>query len=237
MSNKRNYLIWIAGALTALALSVSCVLGQENPDSTEPTRHLFQVTISAGSTLSGPATDIENAMPTSGFSQPESHAGIGGIGLPWILSARYSIRPNVSVGFLISNAPIGKTQGHHADDLNLTVHYSVLAISPTVSFIYEDFVRAGIGPAVYITKSAQSTPSDLIETRTATKIGVLLDFGLSLPLFDPFVADLGFQYRFVGTSDIGPFTANSSGQPAATMPLTSGNYSHALVSLGIGIQL
>lgn len=208
-----------------------------NLDSTSVTQHQFQITISIGTTSSGPAIDIENAMPISGFNQPESHTGISGIGLSWIFSTRYLIHPPFSLGLLISNAPIGKTKGYRLDNLDLTIHYSVITVSTIGSVTYKNLICVGVGPAVYIAKSAQSTPGGLIDVNKSTKIGALLDFAISIPLFSDVYADLAFQYRLVGKADIGPFTVRPTIGEPVIMPKLSGNYNHALISIGVGIWL
>jgi hypothetical protein len=122
------------------------------------------------------------------------------------------------------------------NDLFLVVHYSVFTVSPTVAFTYKDVLRLGAGPAVFVARSGRDNGGTLDNVTTATKIGAVLDLGISIPMASSFSADLGFQYRFVGTADIGPFEAKP-GDPSTTLPVSSVRYDHILISVGIGVGL
>jgi opacity protein-like surface antigen len=200
------------------------------------------VTLSLGTTSSGPANDIEEAMIASGFNHdwgwgesPSSVTGWGGVA--WMIALQYRTNPRLSLGVVVSNAPIGHTSGEHSPLNVLSVDYSVSTLSPTVSYRFSDYLHLGIGPAIY---SAEASSEDLVGTesgsQSATKFGILLDFGLSIPAHSRFFAIFSAQYRYVGNMTIGPFESTFL-QDSATMPATSVSYNHYFVSVGLGIRL
>jgi hypothetical protein len=219
--------------------------GDERTDSVTATAHRWHLTASVGTTSSGPASDIERAMVASGFNQtyhgflgpltyPFSHTGIGEIGTPWMIAIRYSINPRVSVGFVLSDAPIGRTSGY-GNGRHLTVQYSVFVFSPIVGLQYEDIVRFGLGPAVFKTRCREEYAG---REDSATKIGALLDLGISRPLFSsPFCVDLGVQYRYLGETHIGPYQSTDLGTFTAIFPVSSVTYNHIFVAVGLGVRL
>jgi hypothetical protein len=248
MSLRTASLVVLWSTIITFGFPAYSALGQEGVDSPAKPERRCHVTLSLGTTSSGPAGDIESAMVASGFNEtldflgrteyPFSRTGISGI--PWMISLNYAIRqnaikPTVLLGVIVSDAPIGMTFGYREPLLFLDIDYSVFTISPTVSVQFADVFHLGIGPALYTAKS-QQTGGTLTVSQSATKVGALLDLGLSYPPHSRFFAILSVQYRYVGKTTIGPFES-SLGDSSATMPATSVSYSHSFVSVGMGIRL
>jgi hypothetical protein len=240
----------LSSAIIAFGLPAYSVLGQESTESPTKPERRWLVTLSLGTTSSGPAGDIESAMVASGFDEtldflgkiehPFSRTGIGKIGNPWMISLNYALRPHevkpdVLLGLIVSDAPIGMTLGLHEPFLLLDIDYSVFTISPTVSIRLADVFHLGIGPALYKTECHQTGFMETV-SQSATKVGALFDLGLSFPAHSRFFAIVSVQYRYVGNMTIGPFESKH-GDNAATMPAISASYNHYFVSVGMGIRL
>lgn len=248
MSSWTGYLALLSSALIALGLPADPAFGQERADSpTRPDRR-WLVTLSLGTTSNGPATDIEEAMIASGFDEPSpglgspianpfSKTGFGMTGEPWMVALYNRARSHLLLGVVVSDAPIGFTDGMHDPWIFLSVRYSVFTVSPTVSYQFSDSFHLGIGPAMYIAECRdEPSPGTEAESQSVTKVGVLLDAGLSIPAHSRFFAIFSAQYRYVGNMTIGPFESTFL-QYSATMPATSVSYNHYFVSVGLGIRL
>jgi hypothetical protein len=248
MSHRNTHFVIFSSAIIGFGLPAYPAIGQESADSVDEIEPRWLVKLSLATTSSGPAADIEKAMVASGFNQaspafvgppiahPFSRTGFGQIGSPWMIALHYSIRPPFLLGVIMSNAPIGTTHGYRGPLLFLFINYSVFAISPTVSVQFADVLHLGIGPAIYIAKSSQTNTGIEAESKSATKIGALLDLGLSIPAHSLLFAIVSLQYRYVGKSDIGPYEARV-GNAAATMPASSVSYDHTFIAVGVGITL
>lgn len=247
MSYRTTYLVVLSSAVIALGFPAHPVLGQESTASPTKAERRWLLTLSLGTTSSGPAADIENAMIASGFNKtsegwgssvehPSSRTGNGYTGYPWMIAVQNRIKPRLLLGVIVSDAPIGMTFGMHDPYLFLFVEYSVFTVSPTVSYQVADGVHVGIGPAIYVAKSSQDKAGREVNSQSATKFGVLLDAGLSIPAHSRFFAIASLQYRYVGNTTIGPFESRI-GNYSATMPATSVSYDHLFVSVGMGIRL
>jgi hypothetical protein len=246
ISSRTTPLVLLWSAIIAFGFPAYSALGQESTESPAKPERRWLVTLSVGTTSSGPAGDIESAMTASGFNKTLDFFGkteyptskTGAIGIPWMVSLNYAVRthavkPDVLLGVIVSDAPIGMTTGYREPLLFLEIDYSVFTISPTVSVRFADVVHLGIGPALYNAKCHQETGT---VSQSATKVGVLLDFGLSFPAHSRFFAIVSVQYRYVGNMTIGPFEEEFLNTSAA-MPATSVSYNHSFVSIGMGIRL
>jgi len=243
--DHRNITIAVfSSAVIFLGLSPYPSLGQEKTDSITENGHrsILSVSLSLGTASSGPAADIEEAMISSGFNKttpagffggpianPFSRTGFGTIGLPWMIALHYSLRPPFLLGAIVSDAPIGETNGYHDPYLSLSIKYSVFTIASTFSLQFADCFHLGVGPAIYIAESDA-------EIQSAAKFGVLFDLGLSIPAHSCFFFVVSFQYRYVGNVDVGPKEARI-GNAAATMPASSVSFDHSLLAVGIGTRL
>lgn len=219
---------------------------ESEPRQSEPLRRL-SLSLSLGTTSSGPAADIESAMTKAGFNQtsygfwgpspsPFSRTGFGEIGYPWMFALRYSPSSLLLLGFIASNAPIGESLGLHESNLYLFIKYSVSTVASTASVSLADVLHVGLGPAIYVASSRQDEIGTDINITSATKIGALLDVGLSVPAHSRFFVVGSFQYRYVGRADVGPFKSTLGGY-FATMPSASARFNHTFTSLGFGIRL
>jgi len=246
MSHRTACLAILSIGIIAFGLAAYPALGQESTNSSTKPERRWVLTLSLGTTSSGPATDIESAMVASGFNKtstvlgttahPFSRTGAGVTGEPWMISVQNKIKPPLLLGVIVSDAPIGETLGMHDPYLFLFIDYSVFTVSPTVSYQVADVLHLGIGPAIYTVKSHRNDAPGEADSQSATKFGVLLDVGLSIPAHSRFFAIASLQYRYVGNTTIGPYEV-SGYQSSATMPATSVSYNHFFLSVGMGIRL
>ncbi len=249
MSFRTAYLVILSSTVIALVLPVCPATAQESADTQNEIEHRWLVTFSLATTSSGPANDIQKAMVASGFNQtssggffggpvahPFSRTGFGAIGFPWMIALRYSTRSPFLLGVTVSNAPIGTTLGYRDPYLFLFINYSVFTISPTVSVQFADVLHLGIGPAIYFAKSSQDNAGTEAGSKSAAKVGLLMDVGLSIPARSLFFPIVSLQYRYVGKVAIGPFESRFINS-AATMPTSSVSYNHTFIAVGMGLRL
>ena len=244
MYHRNIFIAILFSAVIFFGLPVYQALGQVKTDSLTENEHrsLLSVSLSLGTASSGPAADLEEAMVLSGFNKttpggffggpvanPFSRTGSGTIGLPWMIDLRYSPGHLILLGAIVSDAPIGETDGYHDPSLSLSIKYSVFTIASTVSLQFADCFHMGVGPAIYIAESNA-------EIKSATKLGALFDAGLSIPAYSRIFFVVSFQYRSVGNLDIGPIEARI-GNFAATMPASSVSFDHSLIAVGMGTRL
>ena len=80
-----------------------------------------------------------------------------------------------------------------------------------------------MGPAYYVatTKEVMVFPE---KVRSNSKLGILLDFALILPVRTRFYLELNFQCRLAGKTEIGPYEAR--------VP----SYDHWIFGVGIGFR-
>ena len=196
-------------------------------------------------TSSGPASDVEMAMISSGWDQgscnikecgkiykhPFSSTGFGGF--PWMLGFDYQIKTPFSLGVLFGNSNIGKTLGLHEERLSLNIDYSVRMVATTFS-VQSKGVWLGAGPAIFTANAWKSSGAGApIEKHN--KIGFLMDFGLAIPADYSYFVELKVQYRKVGQVEIGPFM-DTGKILTATFPATKVSYDHWFMGFGLGIR-
>lgn len=187
------------------------------------------------------ASGFNQTSPSSWFGGPTAHpfsrTGFEETGASWMMAMRYALTPYFLLGLIASNAPIGETLGYHGSNYYLFVDYSVATVGITGAFQLADVLHVGLGPAVYVATSSQNYLGGDIESRSATRIGGILDAGLSIPPDTRFFFTGSFQYRYVGKADVGPFTTRFVNSVGPTLPSTSAWFNHTFTALGLGIRL
>jgi len=248
MSCRRFRLVMACSALAVCRLAGTAALAQDGTPPAPQAEYHWLVTASLGTTSSGPAGDIEQAMRAAGFGatmpgfgdpveHPFSRTGNGEIGTIWMLAAHRTVAPRLLVGVTASDAPIGATYGWHNPYLSLGLQYSVATVAPTVSYKLSNAVRLGAGPAVYRTEVRQErAEGGFLATQSATRVGALAELGVSLPADSRVCVALSLQYRWVGHVTVGPFESTLN-QFSATLPATSVSFDHFFFGVGVGVRL
>ncbi len=248
MSCGRVRLAIVCAALAACGLAGTAALAQEGEPAEPQHEYRWQLIAAPGTTSGGPASDIERAMRAAGFGatspgfddpveHPFSRTGSGEIGTVWMLAVHRAIGPRLLAGVTVSDAPIGLTFGWRNPALSLDLQYSVATVAPMLSYELSKAVRLGAGPAVYRTEVRQErSGGGFLKTQSATKVGGLVELGVSLPADSRVCVALSVQYRLVGRMTIGPFES-TLGQSSATFPATSVSYDHVFFGVGVGVRL
>jgi hypothetical protein len=229
------------GATFVLDLGGIPVFGQTKDDSVAERR--WSLAVSVGVTSRGPESGIENAMNASGFNQtsPADWSGgsqdhpfsRGGSETPWEVALRFALDPPIQVGIIVNDAANGEIIGYR-QQMYLFVNYSILTIG-TDAYIQVFGFRLGIGPALSKVKSWLDDAAKSVGASSVTKLGALIDVGLSQPADTRFFFDLDFQYCFTGKVAIGPYTSNYF-DSSATMPSSRINCNYYVIAFGLGIR-
>ena len=210
---------------------------------TGKTQRRLSLSYYLGHTSSGPASEIEMAMISSGWNEtspgffgpaikhPFSNTGFGALGFPWMLGLDYRIKAPFSLAVFFSNSAIGTTHGYHENRSSLFIDYSVSMVASTFS-VQSEGMRLGAGPAIFTTNVWNDDGSGG-PVKKDNKIGFLIDFGLAIPTDSHFFAELKVQYRKVGQVGIGPFMDTGKILPA-TLPATKVSYDHWFTGFGLG---
>ena len=195
---------WVKVPLKGLSVGerkTTPVLKTEGPEgkpiqpSGKPVRR-WSLSFSLGTTSSGPAGAVEDAMIRDGFDEtspggwwhrgpvehPYSHTGFGGSGFPWSIQMEYYVNQKCDAALLISHNPIGETAGYRADpETHLYINYCSTVISPL--FLYKPFriLYVGLGPALFINKIRQKSLGKIICREQKSHFGVLLQASLQYP--------------------------------------------------------
>ena len=204
---------------------------------------------SLGTTSSGPAGAVEDAMIRDGFDEtspggwwhrgpvehPYSHTGFGGSGFPWSIQMEYYVNQKCDAALLVSHNPIGLTFGYRTDpEIILDLNYYSTLVSPMLVYKLFDILHLGLGPALFINKIEQPG-SDKREQKS--HFGVLLQASLLYPQKTRFLVQCNIQYRYLGKATFGPFKDTYRATSFAQLNPFEANFSHVFVGFGIGIRL
>jgi hypothetical protein len=110
---------------------------------------------------------------------------------------------------------------------------SVRTVSLLLTIYLGDYVVLGIAPTYNMTDAPSNN----------NRIGFLAQMNIRIPLDDRFSVNGIIQYRYVGITEIGPYTLYSADEfPTASItasnniyPETQINYSHVFVGLGMSL--
>jgi hypothetical protein len=230
--------------IIVMSLNTTLILTQDS--NLDYSTKLWSISLNAAGTIGGPNKDIEYAMNGSGFNyRSPSLFGWGGSVHPisrtnqssWVLNFRRSLKSPYSIIIIVGNSNLGITDGYNINAGSLSLQSSVFTYAPIISINSLDKIRIGIGPSLYTTKTWKSSGSnsEQQEVFSSTNVGALIDFGLILMNKSKIFLELSVQYRVVGKTEVGPFTAENFGS-SAVLPNSSLNYNHLLVGIGIGIR-
>ena len=192
----------------------------------------------------GPSKRIEEHMSNNGFDDHSSGGWFGsGRQYPYsekfmpslMLSVKYYLKPKLAIGIVGGISNLGSTHGYFASSGYVQVENKLSYFAPVISYNYYDIVRIGVGPAVYFTKTWESSghPEGIELDYRHTKLGFVIDFGLRIPKKTRCFFELNLQYRYVGSLDIGPFNVNSYNPE---LPPASISFNHVMISQGFGIR-
>jgi len=203
--------------------------------------------ITANATLfgSGLSEEITEAMRAGGFDDPTTRwlFGSGIIEHPQsypeltssiTLCYRYSDR--LAIRLFIGTAGVGSHHGYNADVgryIFLKEVHSTTALIP--SLIAGDVARIGIGPALHKLEIHREDASGGPGFRK-TRIGFVLEAGLTFPARTRWFADIAFHYRHAGSIDAGPFTTGWRDGRTASIPRSRISFNKTVFSAGIGIR-
>jgi len=217
---------------------------------TRETSRTFQAAFLFGG-ISGPATpELESAMSASGFadnvnsSQGWFSGSSGSLGRypftykesPMTFTAQYRLRSPISVGVIIATTGERETIGHQGFTQSLILNHAARSIAVTASARFK-VLRFEFGPAWNQTRVREhvSLPSSPAWT-TENKPGFIAGASLAVPVYWHFYLDAGLQYRYIGSSVIGPYTPTAYAEKSATFPATQLNFSHWFFGIGPGIR-
>jgi hypothetical protein len=231
-----------------LAIIPSLAQDPEKADPPLREKRPWEISLHLGKTSGGPAKDLEAAMVSSGFN--ERYAGVPGVAPPQdypysetgLSKSEFSVDLNVRYaegdllyGGIISYSQVGMTSGYQSPSHFIDLSNSVVVVAPTAGIRLGEFLRLGVGPALYFCKCDASTPYGEVGSTSETKLGLIFDAGLVFPAQSRFFVDLAVQYRLVGDAAVGPFQ-DVYGSSVATFPATEASFNHAFVGLGMGVR-
>ncbi|HLF33719.1 MAG TPA: hypothetical protein VI583_05760 [Cyclobacteriaceae bacterium] len=215
----------------------------------------WSFSLSIGGTASGgPAKDLEKAMIAAGFddgapcvlfctkkyiSYPFSETGLGVIGLPWSLRLSRKLGPYFKTVLIMSNNPMGRTVGHKSSGLLgsfLDTKYSTFTFAPAIALNLEDAFQLGVGPAIYATKSWSEKSTFGSNPKLGSKIGFIILTDITIPARSRFFFNMNFEYRHVGEAEIEKYET-TPGSNGIGVPVTTADFSHGFLSVGIGVRL
>jgi len=229
--------------LPGIALGASCALqavearAQERP---------WEVVVSLGAPVGGPADELEAAMAASGFGDTSigdvGHPFSTGSELSWAASIRRRIRPWLDLELIASRTMMGSTLGLHEVELplghHLSLNQSVTTIAPIVSYRLKA-MHAGAGPAPSRVRLEHDDPAGSGSNGTdGWKMGLLLDAGITVPARSRLFLEGRGQYRWLPAVEAGPFESGNGlpGDTPSTMPAVEVDMSHAFFSVGMGAR-
>lgn len=209
------------------------------------------ISLALAEQLGGPAGSLEDAMRASGFEGTEPPGCFfigchGPIEYPYtqdepfsaLLGLRYAVHPRVSIEALATFSPWGETRGLGSLSVDHSVTSYAVVTSTTVRLTERPgrtaALRLGGGPAVYAVKTRYDSRSAFA---TEHRIGGLVETGFETSERSRVFLDLRAQWRYVGTSTIGPYEVRSLLEKTRTFPASEISLHHFFISAGIGLRL
>ena len=171
-------------------------------------------------------------------ANPHSRAGSPG----GLLTVRWQFNKMVHFRAVLGRHTLAETFGFSAaggfGGTNLAVNQSVttVAILAGIHGRTTGGPWAAMGPAFFhVASEIVSGPNH--PRATANRLGAVVVFGVTLPSSKRFFVDLQGQYRFAGTTSLGPMDVPSfqSGN-AGTLPRTPVNFNHLAWGFGLGVR-
>ncbi|MFN2565112.1 MAG: hypothetical protein ABR499_08910 [Gemmatimonadaceae bacterium] len=214
-----------------LAFCVSCLPSVATGQAAAIPRDLrrWGVALYLGSSVGGPASDLESAMTAGGYTEPfggcdpffgcvpqspspssYSHAN------PWLLSIRYRARGPFGVELLLGQASAGTTSGRRSGE-TLDIEYGGSVAAPLAS-VGTPYLRVGVGPALLRSRWDYRDSNDGSKDRVTTRaFGWIGNAAFAVPLWSSFEVSVIGQYRGFGATRVGPSPSGAPTLAAATV--------------------
>ena len=195
----------------------------------------------------GPADELERAMVAAGLDDdyectmfcigsiphPESKHGPLGVGM----ALSYKHTDILGVRLSWSMLELCETDGYRDPFMSIDVKARVQTVSAIAFASPAGVFRIGAGPSINFLRAQQRGELDSRKTSTGdTRVGLTLDIGLSAPDRTRYFLDIGAQYRFVGSGQVGPFHKTSPDGLTTTTFETRASYNHGVISFGLGMR-
>lgn len=187
----------------------------------------------------GPSYDVAQALRAAGFDYVEEIAEFypriypqttADTHFPKTFNFRYLLRAPFGIGFSFYHKNFGETEGRQSvTGYPLVIDYGVTCLN-SLFYVRYEVLEFGIGVSRNILRANEYEMPDKV------KYGLVLDASLTIPRDRLFFFELKWHYNKIGNSTIGPFVRNV-GLEEFVFPESMVNYSHAAISLGLGIRL
>jgi len=236
-----------------ISTSIFAQIGNRNKNEPIPS---FSISFYYSVVLSGPTAEIEAVMVKSGFNENSNnwfssvqiiHPKSDIAGIPWMINLDYLISNNISLGLVISNSPnmetIGYANPQGAAGEFLFLNYSVLTVAPAFIWNFNNNFRLTLAPSINSISTYVNSAGQATDEKTSLNFGFLVDAAARFFFTKVLFADLRIQYRFVGSTSVGPFIKeNTIGiltpNPSTvyiTFPETEINFNQIILGIGVGL--
>ena len=241
--------------LTVFIISTSIFAQSDNRNKYGPIPS-FSISVYYPIVIYGPTSDIEDAMIRFGFDDNSSgffssgeiaHPQSDLTSIPWMINLDYFIGNNISIGLVISNSPNMETRGFANPQGGLGeylfLNYSVLTVAPAFIWNFNNNFRLTLAPSINSISTYVNSAGQANDEKTSTNFGFLVDAAARFFFTKAFFTDLSLQYRFVGSTNVGPFVKeNTIGiltpNPTTvyiTFPETKINFNQIILGIGFGL--
>ncbi len=224
----------------ALLIAIPAVAGGQSPTYTD---RPWSVTVqrSLGGTSAGGG--LEQSMRLAGYSgrdcflfcvsYPFSTTNVSG----WTATAARRFYTHGTI-----NLTVGTAGGSETFGTDVGVISSVTSVGLLAGYRSgRDHLWVAGGPALYRVRLSNDPDPHYVTVRgaAATTLGVIIGAGLRFPSnAHPVFVEIGGEYRAATSVQMGPLDIPAhDNQPDRALPATSVNFSHFLLSAGLGIRL
>ena len=98
-------------------------------------------------------------------------------------------------------------------------------------------LHVGVGPSITRIQVQASSPGESFAPTTASRVGLVLELGASLPLAGPLLVDLSLERHWVGSEEIGPYALHDlNGGLVTSFPATRVSFDHTAFKAGLGVR-
>ena len=157
-------------------------------------------------------------------------------GTPWMLTTYYRFKSPFVIGAIFSRTQIGTTYGHRTNGAigtYLDISYAITTFSSVLAIQVKNILQIGMGPALYSPQTSADGFRTFDRSSIDSRLGLLIDFSLSVPSRSHFFGEVKIQYRKVGQVMVGPW--NQEGLTSSTLGAVDVNYDHWFFGLGFGL--
>lgn len=235
---------------TWVTLAALLVIAQEALTAQIPTPPVRRWSVSTSYEIGGGKSNegVEASMRAGGFADREScwffctgtianpHSNSGGAP-GGLLTVRWQFNKLVHFRAIVGRHMLAETFGFKAGGDFGGTNLDVIQSVATVAILAGIHGRAIGGPWVAVGPALFRVASEIVSRPTsplsvANRFGAVVAIGLTLPARKRFFVDLQGQYRFVGTTDLGPMDVPNGG----TLPRTPVNFNHLAWGVGLGVR-